>query len=73
MSGRTYVLLVMMVVVVMVVVMVVVLVMVKCESESVMIRDNIHTVLEEKAREMIESRLAQFSLVDQVSVLLLHL
>ena len=37
------------------------------------VRDNIHCVVEEKAREIIEKRLAQFSLVDQVSLLFLHL
>ena len=37
------------------------------------VRDNIHRVVEEKAREMIERRLKQFSLLDQVSLLLLHL
>ena len=49
------------------------MVVVKERYETVVFRDNIHTVLEQKAREMIESRLAQFSLVDQVSVMLLHL
>ena len=47
--------------------------MVKVRCKKGMFRDNIHTVLEEKAREIIEGRLAQFSLVDQVSLLLLHL
>ena len=37
------------------------------------VRDNIHCVVEEKAREIIERRLSQFSLVDQVSLLFLHL
>ena len=38
-----------------------------------LVRDNIRWLVEEKARELIETRLAQFSLVDQLSLLFLHL
>ena len=37
-----------------------------------LIRDNIHEVVEEKAKDIIRDQLKKFSLIDQISLLLLN-
>ena len=53
-----------------------------CQVESIklskfieiflLIRDNIHEVVEEKAKDIIRDQLKKFSLIDQISLLLLN-